>query len=112
VGKVSRMGPVQVTEVDEKPGALLVRWEEVWYLCLYSSSWSVLQECCILNRLMWNETWISLHLPGIHVVTVLNFANMVSFKDVLHVFRFGMCDSASRFYFVPVTNQYDLYSDG
>ncbi|XP_021931889.1 cytokine receptor-like factor 3 isoform X2 [Zootermopsis nevadensis] len=29
VGKVSRMGPVQVTEVDEKPGALLVRWEEV-----------------------------------------------------------------------------------
>jgi len=29
VGRVSRMGPVQVTEVEEKPGALLVRWEEV-----------------------------------------------------------------------------------
>jgi hypothetical protein len=29
VGRVSRMGPVQVSEVDEKPGALLVRWEEV-----------------------------------------------------------------------------------
>lgn len=36
VGKVSRMGPVQVTEVDEKPGALLVRWEEVCCICLYS----------------------------------------------------------------------------
>lgn len=32
VGAVSRMGPVQVTEVDEKPGALLVRWEEVWHV--------------------------------------------------------------------------------
>jgi hypothetical protein len=29
LGRVSRMGPVQVTEVEEKPGALLVRWEEV-----------------------------------------------------------------------------------
>ncbi|XP_069692262.1 cytokine receptor-like factor 3 [Periplaneta americana] len=29
VGEISRMGPVQFTEVDEKPGALLVRWEEV-----------------------------------------------------------------------------------
>jgi hypothetical protein len=29
LGQVSKMGPVQVTEVDEKPGALLVRWEEV-----------------------------------------------------------------------------------
>jgi len=32
VGRVSRMGPVQVTEVEEKPGALLVRWEEVWHV--------------------------------------------------------------------------------
>lgn len=32
VGAVSRMGPVQVTDVDEKPGALLVRWEEVWHV--------------------------------------------------------------------------------
>lgn len=38
VGAVSRMGPVQVTEVDEKPGALLVRWEEV---CHVFSSHSV-----------------------------------------------------------------------
>lgn len=33
VGQVSRMGPVQVTEVDEKPGALLVRWEEARLYC-------------------------------------------------------------------------------
>lgn len=38
VGEISRMGPVQFTEVDEKPGALLVRWEEVWYLYLQNSS--------------------------------------------------------------------------
>nr|CAD7265526.1 unnamed protein product [Timema shepardi] len=29
IGQVSRMGPVQITEVHEKPGALLVQWEEV-----------------------------------------------------------------------------------
>nr|CAD7412119.1 unnamed protein product [Timema cristinae] len=31
IGQVSRMGPVQITEVHEKPGALLVQWEEVDY---------------------------------------------------------------------------------
>ncbi|PSN57173.1 Cytokine receptor-like factor 3 [Blattella germanica] len=35
LGQVSRMGPVQLTEVEEKPGALLVHWEEVRnYICL------------------------------------------------------------------------------
>lgn len=29
LGKVSRMGPVQITQMDEKPGALLLHWEEV-----------------------------------------------------------------------------------
>ncbi|XP_046405509.1 cytokine receptor-like factor 3 isoform X2 [Ischnura elegans] len=28
-GRVSRMGPVQLTQLEEKPGALLVHWEEV-----------------------------------------------------------------------------------
>lgn len=28
-GKVSRMGPVQITNIVEQPGALLVSWEEV-----------------------------------------------------------------------------------
>jgi hypothetical protein len=37
VGRVSRMGPVQVTEVEEKPGALLVRWEEV--CCVFTLLW-------------------------------------------------------------------------
>jgi hypothetical protein len=48
VGRVSRMGPVQVAEVDEKPGALLVRWEEVWHVL---SSQSVQQGSSILNML-------------------------------------------------------------
>lgn len=43
VGAVSKMGPVQVTEVDEKPGALLVRWEEVWHMsCRTAAFWI----CC------------------------------------------------------------------
>jgi hypothetical protein len=29
VGWVSMMGPMQFTELEEKPGALLVQWEEV-----------------------------------------------------------------------------------
>ncbi|KAJ9580193.1 hypothetical protein L9F63_004136, partial [Diploptera punctata] len=29
LGSISKMGPVQITEVEEKPGALLVQWEEV-----------------------------------------------------------------------------------
>lgn len=29
LGRISRMGPVQITEMDEKPGALLIHWEEV-----------------------------------------------------------------------------------
>ncbi|KAE8739490.1 hypothetical protein FOCC_FOCC014986 [Frankliniella occidentalis] len=29
LGRVSRMGPVQITQMDEKPGALLVHWEEI-----------------------------------------------------------------------------------
>lgn len=29
LGRISRMGPVQITQMDEKPGALLVHWEEI-----------------------------------------------------------------------------------
>ncbi|KAG8245620.1 Cytokine receptor-like factor 3 [Homalodisca vitripennis] len=36
-GEVSRMGPVQITSVLEKPGALLVHWEEVGELRFLSS---------------------------------------------------------------------------
>lgn len=34
LGRVSRMGPVQITQMDEKPGALLLHWEEVSILLL------------------------------------------------------------------------------
>jgi len=29
LGSVSQMGPVQITQMEEKPGALLISWEEV-----------------------------------------------------------------------------------
>lgn len=29
IGRVSRIGPVQISCVDDRPGALLVQWEEV-----------------------------------------------------------------------------------
>lgn len=80
-GRVSRMGPVQITNIVEQPGALLVSWEEVSFPMyvfihyIHKSSWSKdwalgLQiallwgvVCTFIMNIMWVHVCIYAHHP-------------------------------------------------
>nr|CAD7433156.1 unnamed protein product [Timema monikensis] len=75
IGQVSRMGPVQITEVHEKPGALLVHWEEVGTLVDPIGAWFDLGKLGAL-LVQWEEVDYE------RVVDVHSFRLQLAYGDV------------------------------